>query len=241
MDTAHDDAPRAAGDPREDEAEAYLAPTFYLDFDDPRVAAFARDRAGETGSDLERTVRLYYAVRDEIHYDPYSMEISPRVMTASHCLETGRGFCVPKAALLAACARCVGVPARLGYADVRNHLATARLLERLGTDLFIYHGYVELRLEGSWVKATPAFNIGLCEKFRVLPLEFDGRADSLFHPFDADGKQHMEYVNDRGAYADLPFAEMERAFRATYPNFLGADGKARFGDFEKEAAAESAG
>ena len=29
----------------------------------------------------------------------------------------------------------------------------------MGTDLFVYHGYAELFLDGKWVKATPAFNV----------------------------------------------------------------------------------
>src|SRR3990167_7232802 len=46
---------------------------------------------------------------------------------ASACLARGSGFCVAKAALLAAAARASGIPARVGFADVRNHLTTPRL------------------------------------------------------------------------------------------------------------------
>src|SRR5215470_17689442 len=54
----------------------------------------------------------------------------------------------------------------------------------------------QLHLDGRWVKATPLFDRALCERFGVRPLEFDGRADSLFHAFDAAGRRHMEYVRD---------------------------------------------
>ena len=64
----------------------------------------------------------------------------------------------------------------------------------MGTDLFVYHGYTDLCLDGKWVKATPAFNLALCTRFRVKPLEFDGRDDSIFHPFDEDDRRHMEYL-----------------------------------------------
>src|SRR5574341_322846 len=64
-----------------------------------------------------------------------------------------------------AVARVVGIPARVGYADVRNHLSTPKLRELVGGDLFVWHGYAELHLEGRWVKATPAFNLTLCERF----------------------------------------------------------------------------
>jgi hypothetical protein len=88
--------------------------------------------------------------------------------------------------------------------------------ERMKTDIFYWHGYTELYLGGKWVKATPAFNIELCEKFRLPPLEFDGVHDSLYHPFDSEGRRHMEYVNQRGVYTDLPLDEIIQTFRDEY-------------------------
>jgi transglutaminase-like putative cysteine protease len=180
------------------------------------VGEFARRHAGGCGSDIERAVRLYYAVRDSIRYDPYLIDLSVEGIKASATLSSGRGWCVSKAVLLAACCRAAGVAARLGFADVRNHLSTARLRERMRTDVFYWHGYTEVYLEGRWVKATPAFNIELCEKFRLLPLDFDGRNDSIYHPFDSLGNRHMEYLNDRGPYSDLPLEEIIRTFRDEY-------------------------
>jgi len=162
-------------------------------------------------------VALYYAVRDAIRYNPFLDFSKEETFRASHCIAAGEGFCIAKAALLAACARADGIPARVGFADVKNHLTTPALRERMGTDLFIYHGYAELLLEGRWVKATPAFNVELCERFRVKPLEFDGREDSIFHPFDEEDRRHMEYLRDRGSHADVPVAEIMQAFREAYP------------------------
>lgn len=73
----------------------------------------------------------------------------------------------------AACGIAAGIPARLGFADVKNHLATPRLTDLNGGDVFHWHAYTDLHLEGRWVKATPAFDLALCERFGVLPLEFD--------------------------------------------------------------------
>jgi len=204
--------------------ELYLRPGRYVDSDHPAVRAFAHEHA-RGASDLERAVALYYAVRDTVRYNPFQNFMADDSYRASVCLERGEGWCVPKAALLAACARAEGIAARVGYADVKNHLTTPALTARMGTDLFIYHGYSELWLEDKWVKATPAFNLSLCERFRVLPLEFDGRHDSIFHPFDADHRRHMEYVGQRGTFADVPVEEIKRAFSVTYPNYynLGPD------------------
>ncbi len=198
----------------------FLAPGRYVDSDHPAVVEFARKHV-KGASDLERAVSLYYAVRDGVRYNPFLDFSRESAFQGSACLETGEGFCIGKAALLAACARAEGIPARVGFADVKNHLTTPRLAERMGTDLFVYHGFTELLLEGKWVKATPAFNLDLCRKFRVKPLEFDGRHDSIFHPFDADERRHMEYLRERGSFADVPVAEIQRVFRETYPVLYG--------------------
>ncbi len=194
----------------------FLSPARFIDSSHPAVVEFAR-RHAKGSSDLERAVSLYYAVRDSVRYNPFLDFSQESTFQGSVCLAQGEGFCIGKAALLAACARAVGIPARVGFADVKNHLTTPRLAERMGTDLFVYHGFTELWLEGKWVKATPAFNLDLCRKFRVKPLEFDGRNDSIFHPFDADERRHMEYLRDRGSFADVPVAEIQRVFRETYP------------------------
>ncbi len=139
--------------------------------------------------------------------------------------------------LLAACCRAVNIPAALGFADVQNHLSTARMRRTMGTNIFYWHGYgyTAIRLNGRWVKATPAFNRELCAKFRILTLEFDGVEDSIFHPFDADGQAHMEYLAHRGEFAEVPLAALQADFARHYPDFmLSIDA----GDFDREVAAE---
>jgi transglutaminase-like putative cysteine protease len=202
----------------------YLAPGRYVDSAHPAVVDFSKKNV-KGKSERERAVSLYYAVRDLIRYNPFLDFSDAKVFRASAVLEAGQGFCVGKASLLAACARAAGIAARVGFADVKNHLTTPRLAETMGSDLFVYHGYTELRIDGKWVKATPAFNLALCTRFRVKPLEFDGAEDSIFHPFDEDERRHMEYLRDRGVYADVPVAEIQQAFRDAYPRFygLGAD------------------
>ena len=209
----------------------FLQPGRYIDSAHPAVIEFAaRNSSGNT--ERERAVSLYYAVRDAIRYNPFLDFSKEEAYRASACLAAGEGFCVGKAALLAACARAEGIAARVGFADVKNPLTTPALRERMGTDLFVYHGYAELLLEDKWVKATPAFNLELCRRFGVKPLEFDGREDSIFHPFDEQDRRHMEYLRDRGSHADVPAGEIMQAFREAYPVLygLGKDAaKERFG------------
>lgn len=200
-----------------DDATVWLRPTAFVDSDAPAVVAFARNAVGDETDPRRRAVALYYAIRDGVTYTPYCDYRSPETYRASAVLAKRAGFCVGKAALLAAVARAEGIPARLRFADVRNHLCTPRLRELMGGDVFVYHGYVELQLEGRWVKGTPAFDVALCERFGVVPLEFDGREDSIFQPYDRAGRRHMEYLRDRGAHADVPAAEIMAAFAREYP------------------------
>ncbi len=213
----------------------YLEPAEFVDSDAEGIVAFSRRVCGEEQDELAKAVRLYYAVRDGITYTPYCDFRSPETYRASACLARGSGFCVAKAALLAAAARAAGIPARVGFADVRNHLCTPRLRALMGTDLFYYHGYTELYLRGRWVKATPAFDGALCDRFGVRPLEFDGLADSLFHPYDRHGRRHMEYVRDRSAHADVPVTDIIATFERAYPRFVSGEPEAPATQFREEA------
>jgi transglutaminase-like putative cysteine protease len=195
---------------------SWLAPTTFVDSDHPHVIAFAREVCGEAETTKERATRLFRAVRERFRYDPYSFSPDPSALKASSILAHDRAWCVPKAVVLCAAARAVGIPARLGFADVRNHLASEKLLRVLGTDLFVFHGYVELVIDGANVLATPAFNAALCERFGVPVLELDGVHDAMLQAFDAEGRRHMEYVRDRGRFTDLPYDAIMAAFREHY-------------------------
>lgn len=213
---------------------ASLAASPMMDLDHPRVRAFVEEHAAAARDDREKAVALYYAVRDEIRYDPYDLSATVEGMKASATLEKRRGWCVPKAVLLAACCRTAGIPARIGFADVRNHLSTERMRRQMNTDVFFWHGYTAIWLNGQWLKATPAFNIELCEKFRLQPLEFDGAEDSLYHSFDLEGNRHMEYLDYRGEFDEVPLAEILATF-AEYYDFSGMIE----GDFDADVAAEN--
>ena len=195
-----------------------LGSTPFIESDAPEVVDFARRAVGDAAGDVKKGVKLYYAVRDAIRYDPYRISLTEDCFRATTVLREGAAFCIPKAILLAAAARAQGIPSALGFADVVNHLTTEKLKAAMGgAEVFIYHGYTLLHLAGNWVKATTAFNLGLCERFGVLPLDFDGVSDALLHPYDANNRKHMEYIKERGVFADFPFEEIAEAFRRTYP------------------------
>jgi transglutaminase-like putative cysteine protease len=202
----------------------FLQPTEFIDSDNV-------DAHGDKGC----AVALYNAVRDGVVYDPYLDYTKPDVFRASAVLAAGRGFCIGKSVLLAAAARAVGIPARPGFADVRNHLTSKRLRALTESDTFCWHSYTELKIEGRWVKCTPAFDDALCARAGLAPLAFDGVADSLLHPFDPAGRRHMEYLSDRGTFDDVPVEMILADFRRLYPRLVehGRMG----GDFRREVSA----
>lgn len=202
---------------------AHLAVTPFLDHDHPVIAGRAARVVGGAGRDpVERAVALYLDVRDGLRYSPWDVQVVPEAFAASaiaaRSYDQG-GHCIDKALVLAACARAVGIPSRLHFANVRNHLGTEELERKLGTDLLVFHGYAELWLHDQWVAATPAFNRSLCDKLGVAPLAFDGRSDSVFQAYDRQAGRFMEYVHDYGAFDDLPFALMLAEWRRYYPAF----------------------
>lgn len=200
----------------EEDLEIYLRATDIIDSDNPSIIEYSNKLRGGALDPKEIARRLFLGVRDGILYDPYTPFFLPEHYRASLVLKRKRGFCIPKASLLCALSRACKIPTRIGFATVRNHLATPQLLEFLGTDLFPYHAYVEFYLEGRWIKATPAFNIELCEKFRVPALDFDGEHDAMFQPYNMEEKKFMEYVEFLGVYPDVPVEKIVKGFKEVY-------------------------
>jgi transglutaminase-like putative cysteine protease len=181
-----------------------LQSTFFLNYDEPSVQAFAEQHVNMEDSPKEKAVKLFLVVRDKFAYDPYNLHLERADMRASEILKRTSGYCNEKAIVLASALRYHGIPTRLYFGNVRNHIATGRLEKMLGTDLLAFHGCVEVWLDDRWLKATPAFNKELCEKLGVAPLEFNGEEDAIFQEFGRDGKRFIEYVEIIGSFDDMP-------------------------------------
>ena len=217
-----------------DHDPAWTTPTWFIDSDSPDVADFVASATADVTDPADPTevaVALFHAVRDGIRYDPYGIDYDRDSFRASVVAHAPTGWCVSKSVLLCAAARHAGIPARLGFADVRNHLTSEKLMATMGTDLFAWHGYAELLLPDPlqsgtrrWYKLSTAFNIELCDRFGVKALEFDGTDDALMHPFDVAGNRHMEYVRQRGSYDDLPLDEIIADFAEIYGDTFGEIG-----------------
>lgn len=208
--------------------QSSLQPTYFLDFEHPSVQQFAEEHARGLTGPKEISMELFRAVRDRFIYDPYNLNLRPEAMRASEILKRSSAYCNEKAIVLAASLRYFGIPARLYFGNVRNHLATEKLTALLKTDLMAFHGCVEIELEGRWLKATPAFNAALCHKLGVEPLEFDGESDAVFQQYSKDGRKFIDYVEIHGSFDDMPHDLFVAELQKHYGHVLYNNGVVNF-------------
>ncbi len=201
--------------------EKYLKSTFFFDFEKENAQEFIKDLLISTENPIEKAKKLYLKVRDGFQYNPYKIVLNSNALKLSYLITKNYGYCVEKSIIMAGLARALGIPSRLGFANVRNHLGTEKIERILGTNVLVFHGYCELYLNGKWVKATPAFNKELCQKFGVEPLEFNGLEDSIFQPYNAEGNIFMEYLKDHGTFEDMPFELFKSEFQSYYGHLVG--------------------
>lgn len=196
--------------------EKYLKPTFTIDSDSKPIKEKINELVRDKEDVISKARSLFYFVRDKIKYTMYVHIDLEEYYKASTILQKGEGYCVQKAVLLTALARASGIPARIGFADFINHRLAQKYIELQGTNLIVYHGFTELYLNGIWIKTTPAYDLDMCNKYRFIPVDFDGKHDAKFHPVDQDGKPHVEYVRFHGSFQDLPHGKIITATKHAY-------------------------
>ena len=194
-----------------EQLERYLKPTSTIDSDNASVKGKAWELTKGQEDPADKARSLFYFVRDQIKYNMYVPFHLIEHYKASTILQKGEGYCVQKAVLMTALARAIDIPARLGFADIVNHLLPGKFLEIHGTNLLVYHGFSELYLDDTWIRVTPIFDLEMCRKHRIIPVDFDGKNDARFHPVNEEGRQHIEYVRYHGSFEDLPLDEMLNA------------------------------
>lgn len=198
----------------------YLAQSFFFDFDHQNIQNIISDVKYANIPIEEKSIILYQRVRDRWKYNPNNMSLVVADYRASHIATKSDGNCVEKSILLIACLRAVGIPARLHLGKVKNHIAAEKLIEKLGSDELSPHGMANAQINGKWLKMSPVFDRELCAKFKVDPLEFDGKNDSFLQQFNKDGDVFMEYIDDYGYFDDVPFEFMIQNLKDNYPKIF---------------------
>ncbi len=189
--------------------EEYLKCTEVIDCDAKYVKEKAQALTEGLETAREKAVALYYFARDEIKHNPYAPMQVRENYKATVTLERGSGTCEHKAVVLVALCRAAGIPARLGYVDIRDHLLSEKFRQMIGGDnLLIQHGYVEIYIDGKWIHACPAYDLATCQKAGFVPVDFDGINNAKDSPYNQEGKPHIEHVKDHGHYADFPWDEI---------------------------------
>ena len=197
----------------------YLESNQCFDYDHPSVQELLENLLADFSGDTKgKVIRLYQHVRDGYAYNPYVFDLSAQQFKASHCVAQEQSYCIPKAVLFGTLCRAIGVPARIGLVDVKNHISSPRLIELLQSDVFVMHGYTEIYLDGRWLKATPAFDGALCKFMGIAPMEFNAEEDSIFQEYNLDGDKHMEYLTYHGTFSDVPAKKIFTAVSTAYPH-----------------------
>jgi hypothetical protein len=214
-----------------------LAPTEHIDHESPIVREFVEKTLAGADHDQESAaIALYYACRDKLRYEVYGNDLSKAGMKASVVIDRGFGFCIHKSLAYAATLRAIGIPSRVVYGDVRNHLASPRLRELVGGDVFRFHSLTQVYLNGKWLKATPVFTKMLCKLYKITPLDFDGRSDAVYHPFDEDGRQHMEFLHWHGEFDDFPYELVVGGIKEHHPLLFANNNVTATGSLVEESA-----
>jgi len=187
-----------------DDFELYLKPTEAIESEHKAIQRVSKKLIQGCVSEVEKAIRLFYFVRDSIHYNAYMVSMYLEDFKASTVLTRGKGYCVQKAVLLAALGRAAGIPSRLSFAKIKSYRLPAQLVEQIGTDVISRHGYNQFFLDGKWVSAAATFDRELCEENRFRTVEFDGIHDAVLPQTDLNGNLHIEYLEMYGPRVDLP-------------------------------------
>ena len=198
----------------------YLKPTDYFDCDNLSLLAKVKElTAGIPKNDNnKKAIKLFDFARDEIRFFFDEQEsMSKDSYKASNILRKGSGWCIQKSILFASLCRTAGIPSRLHHLDIKNYKAVPiTILGKKPTNLFAFHGYVEIYLDEKWVKVDPAFDDETCKEMGYPLVEFDGKNNALLASVDSNGKKFVKYTRDYGVFEDFSFEKMIEVFIKRY-------------------------
>lgn len=201
-----------------DNKDVFLQSTSFLQVEDESTHALI-STINRSVPLKRQAIELFYKVRDLFLYDPYHLDLRPEALKSSAILAKNRAWCVEKSIVLATGFRALGIPSKLGYGIVVNHIGVEKLTHYLKREEIVFHGYVSAFIEGKWVKTTPAFDAKVCKLCKVAPLEWDGENDALLQAY-AGNQQFMEYRHFYGEFDDVPVLLMNLEMKKYYPHLF---------------------
>lgn len=185
--------------------QVYLQASPSIDCDHPAIIELSERLTRDCNNDSEKAVRLFYYVRDKCHYNMYATTSERAAYRSSSILNSGQGWCLQKAILLASLGRAAAIPSRLILVSIRNHKSPPEAVKLMGSNVFFPHAYNQFYLDGMWVKAAATFDREICERIQVPVVEFDGQHDAVLPSQDLKGQPYIDYLEEFGYYAELPW------------------------------------
>ena len=89
----------------------YLKPTFYMNFEEKSISEKAKELVSDlpNENEIEKGIKLFYYVRDEIKYVVKSNNeyYSRKNMRSTATLARGYGFCIQKYSYKSHCRSCI--------------------------------------------------------------------------------------------------------------------------------------
>jgi transglutaminase-like putative cysteine protease len=192
----------------QEDIDQFLLPSSGIQSDHPEIIALASDISGRADDQVEKARRLFEFSRDKVRYSVYEPFWEIEHYLALNTLARGRGYCAQKAAVLVALARAAGIPARIAYAHIRNHQLPKDMVRLLGSQVLPYHTYVQWRLNGRWLAATPSFDRKLSEELGWQVVEFQPDQDLMLPAKDLEGRPHITYLEKLGWRPGIMLQEM---------------------------------
>lgn len=188
-----------------EDLSAYLKPTPFIDSDHSSLQALVESLTAPADNNAQKISKLFYYVRDMVHYNMYTTSSQDDGYKASRIIEKGKGFCAQKAIVFTALARAAGIPSRLVLVAIRNHKAPPEVVEVMKTDIFFPHIYNQFYINSQWISAAATFDKIICDRINVAAVEFDGLSDALLPSQDLNGDPYIDYVDQYGKFADFPY------------------------------------
>jgi len=201
--------------------EKYLKPTDLMDWEHPVIQEKAAQLFFHKDSPVQKAEPLFDFIR-EIPY-AFHISFSAEDYKASAILKANRGFCTQKAILFCTLARCAGIPAGIHFYDIVDYTLADHFTQFLKTNTLVYHGITSLYLNGKWLQYDATIDTRLAARKGMRPVVFSRDKDCLNPPYGLNNQPNIEYIKDRGLYADVTFSDLQNWYKKNYSHLSELD------------------
>lgn len=159
--------------------DRYLISNETFDYQLPDFECFyLENKPGESQGELSELIHFYYLIRDKIYYEIFGVDTSVNGLKASVSSQNGKGFCLQKNHSVCRNRTLFRLSLSFKVRSCKKHLASGDVLELMEGSVFL-HWITEIKINNTRISSTPVFSKLYCMIFNQIPLEFDGKSDSV--------------------------------------------------------------